>query len=65
MTKNEILAGLEQLYNKKMTKKQGLLGGVKFDASELKAVEAAYEILYSVPDKYFDAYNDPEKRNKR
>ena len=63
MTKNEILAGLEQLYNKKMLKKSTF--GPKFDASELKAVEAAYEILYAVPDKFFDAYNDPEKRNKK
>lgn len=61
MTKQEILAGLEQLYNKKMLKKK-VIGGVKFDASELKAVEAAYEILFSVPDKYFDAYNDKDKK---
>lgn len=62
MTRNEILAGLGQLYNKKMTKKSAF--GTKFDASELKAVEAAYEILYAIPEKYFDKYNDPDKKKK-
>jgi len=61
MTKQEILAGLEQLYNKKMLKKK-VIGGVKFDAAELKAVEDAYAILSTVPDKYFDAYNDRDRK---
>ena len=46
----------EYVTMKKMEKKGGLLGGKKYGADEVTAVQAAKSIIEQIPDNYIDNY---------
>lgn len=55
MTRHEILYGLDKIL-KKMEKNGGLLGGKKYGADEITAVQAAESIIEQIPDNFIDNY---------
>lgn len=55
MTRQEILYGLDKILEK-MEKKGGLLGGKKYSADEVTAVQAAKSIIEQIPDNFIDNY---------